>query len=45
MEGILTRAGLWFGAMVLALLAAAGAHDSAFAAQMMIVALVALAGL
>jgi cytochrome c oxidase cbb3-type subunit 1 len=45
MEAILTRAGLWFGAMVLAVLAAAYAHDSGFAAQMMIVAVVALAGL
>jgi cytochrome c oxidase cbb3-type subunit 1 len=45
MEAILTRAGLWFGAMVLAVLAAAYAHDSGFAAQMMIVALVTLAGL
>ena len=45
MEAILTRAGLWFGAMVLAVLAAAFAHDSGFAAQMMIVALVALAGM
>jgi cytochrome c oxidase cbb3-type subunit I len=45
MEAILTRAGLWFGAMVLAVLAAAYAHDSGFAAQMMIVAVVALVGL
>nr|WP_166179016.1 cytochrome-c oxidase, cbb3-type subunit I [Altererythrobacter segetis] len=45
MEAILTRAGLWFGAMVLAVIAAAYAHDSGFAAQMMIVAVVALAGL
>ena len=45
MEAILTRSGLWFGAMVLAVLAAANAHDSGFAAQMMIVAVVALAGM
>ncbi|MGZ3172285.1 MAG: cytochrome-c oxidase, cbb3-type subunit I [Croceibacterium sp.] len=45
MEAILTRAGLWFAAMVLAVLAAAYAHDSGFAAQMMIVAVVALTGL
>jgi len=45
MEAVLTRAGLWFGAMVLAVLAAAYAHDGGFAAQMMIVAVVALAGL
>ena len=45
MEAILTRAGLWFGAMVLAVLAAAYAHDSGFAAQMLIVAVVALVGL
>lgn len=45
MDAILTRAGWWFGAVVLAAIAAAGAHDSGFAAQMMIVAVVALAGL
>ena len=45
MDAILTRAGWWFGAVVLAVIAAAGAHDSGFAAQMMIVAVVALAGL
>ena len=45
MDVILTRAGLWFGAVVLAIVAGAFAHDSGFAAQMMIVAVVALAGL
>ena len=45
MEAVLSRAGLWFGAMVLAVVAAAYAHDSGFAAQMMILAVVALAGL
>jgi cytochrome c oxidase cbb3-type subunit 1 len=45
MEAILSRAGLWFGAMLLTTIAAAYAHDSGFAAQMMLLAVISLAGL
>ncbi|TIX51982.1 cytochrome-c oxidase, cbb3-type subunit I [Alteraurantiacibacter aquimixticola] len=39
MEALTTRAGMWFAMLVLALMAAALAHDAAFAAQMVIVAI------
>ncbi|GAC1406838.1 MAG: cytochrome-c oxidase, cbb3-type subunit I [Novosphingobium sp.] len=45
MESVLTRAGLWFAALVLALLAVAGAVDTPFAIQMGTVAAAALLGL
>ena len=45
MESVLTRAGLWFAGLVLALLAVAGAVDTPFAIQMGIVACAALLGL
>ena len=45
MESVLTRAGLWFAALVLALLAVAGAVDTPFAIQMGIVATAAFMGL
>jgi cytochrome c oxidase cbb3-type subunit 1 len=41
-EAALTRAGLWFGILVLAVMAAAWAQDAAFAAHAVIVAIVAL---
>ena len=45
MESVLTRAGLWFVALVLALLAVAGAVDTPFAIQMGIVAVATCLGL
>ncbi len=45
MESVLTRAGLWFVALVLALLAVAGAVDTPFAIQMGTVAAAACVGL
>jgi len=45
MDVILTRAGLWFGGLILAVAAIALARDAGFAAHMTILALVALAGL
>ena len=45
MESVLTRAGLWFVGLVLALLAVAGAVDTPFAIQMGIVACAAFIGL
>jgi cytochrome c oxidase cbb3-type subunit 1 len=45
MESVLTRAGLWFAGLVLALLAVAGAVDTPFAIQMGIVATAAFLGL
>ncbi|OCC24715.1 cytochrome c oxidase, cbb3-type subunit I [Croceicoccus estronivorus] len=45
MERIVTRAGIWFAIMLLAVMAAAAAQDSGFAAHMFIVAIAALIGL
>jgi cytochrome c oxidase cbb3-type subunit 1 len=45
MEAALSRAGLWFGLLVLFIAAVATAADSAFAAHMVILAVVALIGL
>ena len=44
MERVATRAGIWFAIMLLALLAAANAADSGFAAHMVIVAVAAAVG-
>jgi cytochrome c oxidase cbb3-type subunit 1 len=45
MESVLTRAGIWFAALVLALFAVAGAADTPFAIQMGTVACAAFLGL
>jgi cytochrome c oxidase cbb3-type subunit 1 len=45
MDVIVTRAGLWFGALILAVAAIALAQDAGFAAHMTILALAAAAGL
>jgi cytochrome c oxidase cbb3-type subunit 1 len=45
MERIVTRAGVWFAVVLLAVMAAATAHDSGFAVHMFIVAIAALIGL
>jgi len=45
MDVVVTRAGLWFGALLLAIAAIALAHDAGFAAHMTILALAAAAGL
>ena len=39
MEALTTRAGMWFVLLILALMASALAHDAAFAAQMVIIAI------
>jgi len=45
MERIVTRAGVWLALVLLAVMAAATAHDSGFAVHMIIVAIAALVGL
>ena len=45
MDRVVTRAGFWFAGLLLAVMAAAAAQDSAFAVHMTIVALAALIGL
>jgi cytochrome c oxidase cbb3-type subunit 1 len=45
MEAALKRAGLWFGLLIVFVVAIAAARDSGFAAHMIILAVVAFAGL
>jgi len=45
MESVVSRAGAWFALLVLAVVATAMAHDSGFAAHMVIVSLIAVVGL
>jgi len=45
MDRVVTRAGFWFAGLLLAVMAAAAAQDSAFAVHMTIVAIAALIGL